>query len=305
MNYNAMMQYKKSGEEKFQEGNFIEAEQFFQLALRETERHSTPNTYTIQRLKALGTFYLALGEFDAAESALKRGIAMERNLLGSENIAIAKSLNHLALLYLLWNKPQMAEDTLKQVLAIEEKSPFLKFPDVNLPLQCLSRHYLAMAYCKKDLKGHGRQLCKENAEKTMKNIGPGGRDMSLDLYQIAIANCGNGQSAEAQNLCEFILDMGVRQLQNEWLGSTYKSKKPAADKWPAERIVPPEPEYELPSIYDEIWRPSHVCRAEPAILQRLSRGDGRSESSALSINRFSLPAEESWRPSHKLVGRRN
>ncbi len=304
MNYSTMMKYKQIGENHFRSESFAEAEHSLILALREAENSSSPNAYVVQRLKSIAVFYSSMGDFALAESYFKRALGMERSLLGRENLGIAKSLNQLAILYLLQSDWEQAESTLKQALSIEEKAPFFKHPEADSKLHCATHHLLAFLYCKNEQEEKGKTLCRKNADNIMNNMGPGGRDLSFELYAVAVRHCLQENHSDAQTICEQVVWLAAEQLQKECLGFSLRGFFCPRSEKSLQGTVVPRFEWGSGAGYEEEWRPSTARRIEQGIINHLDRRPTDQDLNNDTLDKFNS-GEEFWRPTRALVGGRN
>ncbi len=305
MNYAAMMQLRKSGEKKIKEGDYAEAERFYKSALQEVELQKLPNNYTLQQSKILAVFYLAVGEYEKAETFLKQAVSLESNLDGPKSLTMAKHLTDLGLLYHFWNKYEEAERVLQHALQIEEKASFSKYPTVDQNLNCLSRYFLALVYCEQGKVNEASQLCKLNAEKIIENIGPGGRDLGLDMYKTAFGYCDKGHHAEAKKACSWLIHLRFEQLQQEYLG-TALPKAGKGNYLLKPQIAAIQAEYELFSMYEEIWRPNTIGQmASGRIPDYIQQDEADRLNDIESFNKLLSDEEFYWRPAKTFVSDRN
>src|SRR5579863_8904333 len=82
------------------QGEILRAEAEFQLAATAAQQAGTGSAAFAHVLDATGVFYDDIGKFAEAESCLQRSLAIWRELLGPEHLAIARVINRLADLYL-------------------------------------------------------------------------------------------------------------------------------------------------------------------------------------------------------------
>lgn len=295
MNYSLIKQYADAGRHKCKNGLYNEAEQLFTMALNESQTLSSPNAYESQQLKTLGIFYFALGRFSEAEPLLMRSLEIEKALLGPNDLEIGKSYNHLGLFYHINGQFSQAEQAYKTALTIVEKAPYQKKPSVDAKLHHLILHLLAMVYCSEGKKDEAFTLCKQASDKIGKFTGPGGKDLSMGIHDVAVKFCDNDPNPEVQKTCGWLLHVFLDQLQTEFLGSAIETP---AMKY--REIVPQKgmfaPTHEMLAAYDEAWRPAAIYRNET-----LPGGYRQTQPASLKVetrrgDRLSEIVEEEWRP---------
>jgi len=293
MSYAVMVQRQEAGKQRFKEGHYSEAERCFQAAIKEAEKFQAPNEYLARQMKNLGVFYFALGELENAEPLFKQSLAMERELHGLTSLEVCKSLNHLGLLYQIHEKYAQAEETYEQALKIVEQASFLRYPEVDSKLHYLSLHLLAMVYCAQDKQDAAIEMCNKAAGKITRNAGWGGKEIAMDIHDVAVNYCNRERLLEAKKACDWLLKSFSEQLQTEFLGSISKEGRRERREIEVEtnRL---KAIHEMASAYEDVWRPSVVCRDEAVPPSRMASPTPKK--TAAPDNRISHYAEESWRP---------
>ncbi|MEW6238006.1 MAG: tetratricopeptide repeat protein [Candidatus Omnitrophota bacterium] len=293
MSYAVMLQRQEAGKQRFKEGHYSESERCFQTAIKEAEKFQAPNEYLARQIKNLGVFYFALGELENAEHLFKQSLAMERELHGLTSLEVCKSLNHLGLLYQIHEKYPQAEETYEQALKIVEQASFQRYPEVDSKLHYLSLHLLAMVYCAQNKQDAAIEMCNKAAGKITRNAGWGGKEISMDIHDVAVNYCNRDRLPEAKKACEWLLQSFSEQLQTEFLGAVSKDhhRKRREMEFETNRM---KSVLELASAYEDVWRPSVICRDEAVPSNRLA--PSAPPKAAAPDNRLSNYAEESWRP---------
>ncbi len=161
MSYSAILQLTEAGEQKFKEEEFSEAEKRFQAALEESESYNDPNEYIARNKKVLGVFYLALDDFDKAEPYFKDSLSIYKNLYGVDNLRTAKSMTHCGLFYHRFDRLSQAEILYRQALKIENRTPYMKKPEIDSMLRYLTLHLLSMLYCSQNRRDEALELCRK------------------------------------------------------------------------------------------------------------------------------------------------
>ncbi|MBN2330078.1 MAG: tetratricopeptide repeat protein [Candidatus Omnitrophica bacterium] len=293
MSFSLMMQHRDAGRQKCKDGRYDEAEQLFQMALREAEGESSPNVYEARQLKTLGVFYFARSRFGEAEPLFKRSLEIEKSLLGPHDLEICKSLNHLGLLYQVAGQFYEAEKIYKQAIQILEKAPFQKNPSVDSKLHHLSLHLLAMVYCSLGRQDEAFELCMQASQEIGRYAGPGGKDISMGIHDVAVKYCDNDPDPEVRKTCGWLLQVFFEQLQTEFLGAVVQ---PEDRKY---REIKPKKgtfadTHEVLAEYDEAWRPASIYRSDT--LPEGFRQSKQDASSNRLTGRMSEMEEEQWRP---------
>jgi len=91
------------------QGDRVRAEAEFRLAAAEAQRNGSESAAYANVLDRMGVFYDDIGNFAEAERCLSRSLAIWRNLLGTQHVAIARVINRLAALYLETSQVGKAE----------------------------------------------------------------------------------------------------------------------------------------------------------------------------------------------------
>ena len=236
-----------------------------------------------------------MGEFKDAEPYLNHSLEMERAILGQENMQLCKSLNHLGLFYQIQGDLVKAEQTYARILQIMEKMQFAKRPESDSNLNYLSRHLLAMVYCAEGKRDEALGVCKDTEDSVVKNTGPGGRDISMDLHGVALRYCTENHYQEAQRTCKWLLHVFAEKLQKEYLGAVVQGEGISVRKLQImEEML--QPSFELLARYDDVWRPSEIFRDEVLPKNRLRKDRVVPITGAESENRISQYVDNAWRP---------
>ncbi|MDX9754431.1 MAG: tetratricopeptide repeat protein [bacterium] len=295
MSYPVLNQYMKKGKEAFLAGDYLQAENAFKAALDEAKKYQTPNEYLAHQLKVLGVFYFAMGEAKDAETYLLRSLEMERQLFNSDLLQVGKSLNQVGLFYHFTNQLPKAERAYKEALDLLEKAHFRKVPEVGSTLYYVCRHLLAMVYCGLNKLDAARSLCQDSGGDAARTLGPGGREMTMDLHAVALKYCNQEHFLEAKKTCNWILHVFTEKLETEYLGAVVQGDKISARKLQIlEEML--KPSYELLARYDDAWRPSILSRDEVLPRHRIQREETKSPDSPSATDRIPRLAEDHWRP---------
>ena len=295
MSYTLMIQHRQAGQQKCKDNRYAEAESLFRMALQEAESIPSPSAYEAQQLKTLGVFYFAMNRFADAKPLLERSLEIEKTLLGSMDLEIAKSLNHYGLLHHLQGDYANAEQIYKQALTILEKAPFQRKPSIDAKLHHLTLHLLAMVYCSEGRQDEAFQLRKQASEQIGTHTGPGGKDLAMGLHDVAVRYCDNDPNPEVRKTCGWLLHVFFDQLQNEYLGTTIdREGREFREMQPVKGMFAET--HELLASYDEAWRPSAIYRNEtlPEGFQQ-SKGRLPNRRKEMDLNLVDT-REEEWRP---------
>ncbi len=294
MSYPVMLQHEKAGKQHLKEGHYSDAGHSFQAALRETEKYKEPNAYRAQQVKNLGVFYLGLCDYEKAEPLFKQSLAMERNLLGNDNLEICKSLNHIGLLYQLKEDFPHAESVYQQAVNTIEHTPFKKWPEIDTKLHYLSVHLLAIVNCNVGKQEEARRLC-EKAAREIEQIDTKDRETFLKLHHVASRYLDIEQHPEAKEEYRLLLQGFAENLQLTFLGTIIKGDKPSLiDQKPETDIQ--KSIHELIAEYEEVWRPAKIFH-EPASreLDSTLSSSTKEESPHVQVEP-SKQEDDPWRP---------
>jgi len=135
--------HMKRGLTYVQNANHQEAAKSFAAALDEAESHDRVSERVAITLNNLGMQYLSLGDYAAAEPVLKRSLAIQKAVSGSEHPAVGTSLNNLAMLHVLQGNHEQAQALLEESMVIAEKALGPEHPDVGTTLNNLAALYSA------------------------------------------------------------------------------------------------------------------------------------------------------------------
>jgi tetratricopeptide (TPR) repeat protein len=259
MSYSVLLEHTKSGKLHFKEGKYQDAEKEFKAALEEAEKYQAPNEYLAHQLKTMGLFYFAMGKNEKAESLLTKSIGMENSLYGNGNIRICKSIGHLGLFYHVNKRYPEAEQAYSKVLDILQKAQFNKIPESDSTMYYICRHLLAMVYCVQGRQKEALNFCQSDVSHIQKNLGPGGRDYSMELHSVTLKYCESSKSAETKKGCDWMLHVFTDKVQIEYLGAVVEEKALTLHR----QVMTDEMNRirdELLSRYDDVWRPAEIFR---------------------------------------------
>lgn len=295
MSYSLLKQHTDAGRQKCKDGKYEDAEQLFKMALQEAQTTASPNGYEAQQLKTLGVFYFALGRYEEAEPLLKRSLEIEKSLLGPNDVEISKSYNHLGLLYHINGQFPKAEQAYKRALEILEQAPYQRRPGGDAKLHHLSLHLLAMVYCSEGRQSEAFEFCKQASETIGKVAGPGGKDLSMGIHDVAVKFCDNDPNPEVRKTCGWLLHVFFDQLQTEFLGAIIDHPERKYREIVPQKGMFAKTHEEL-AAYDEAWRPAAIYRNETLPEGfRQSKGDAAKKETRYD-RRLNEIVEEEWRP---------
>jgi len=100
---------------RYEQGQYREAVSAYRESLEADGEH-------ISALSNLGAALLDLGDLEGAKLPLQRALELSETTLGLEHPDVATSLNNLALLYVVQDRPSDAEPLYKRSLSIREKA---------------------------------------------------------------------------------------------------------------------------------------------------------------------------------------
>ena len=126
--------YKAAGSKAYKQGNYIEAEKQFSVALKMAQGFRPQDPRLGTSLNNLGLTYKTRGQFAKAELLLKRALRVYKKALGPAHPHVAAVLSNLATLYGSQGKHAEAESLHKQALVIAEDALGPDHPDVGATL---------------------------------------------------------------------------------------------------------------------------------------------------------------------------
>ena len=150
--------------------------------------------------------------YKEAEIVLQRSLAIREQLLGSEHIDVAISLNNLALLYHDQGKYVQAEPLYTRALAIHEKNPISEELDIAILLNNLAllsddqgKYFQAEARCQRALDMH------------IDVLGPKHPHVAMNLNNLAGVYRRQGKYTQAEFLLQQALTVYEQSLGSEHL----------------------------------------------------------------------------------------
>jgi tetratricopeptide (TPR) repeat protein len=126
--------YKAAGSKAYKQGNYIEAETQFSIALKLAEELGPQDPRLGTSLNNLGMAYKTRGQFGKAELLFRRALRVYKKALGPAHPHVAAVLSNLATLYGSQGNYAEAEPLYKQALAIAEDALGPDHPDVGATL---------------------------------------------------------------------------------------------------------------------------------------------------------------------------
>ncbi len=290
MSYARIMQYKKDGELKILAGDYDEAMKSYQLMLKESEDYPYPNEYDALNKKIMGVFLLALGQYETAEPYFKESLDILKNLLGQDNLRIAKSLTHLGLLYQLLDKFDQAESVYRKALSIESRTPYLKYPEVDIQLHYLTTHLLAMVYCVQKRQDEALELSQSASDKIKQSEILDGEDLYKTLHESIINHYDN------PDVYKLLLHKLSHQLQKQYLGSVIHLSDQGRDATESLGDVL-NPIFDVLSSFEDVWRPWVLKKEESTIpskeIQPIGNKDMEKDMQSPSSSESMV---DDWRP---------
>lgn len=262
MNYALMTQYTKTGKDEFKKGNYTKSEKLFRAALREAELDSLPNEYTARQYELLGIFYFSIGHAGDAEFHLKKTLEMQQTILDPENMAIAKTHFHLGLLYQIWGRLDEAEHHYQHAVKIEERAQLLESPQNNSQLYYQNLHALSTIHCAQH---HSECSMTASCRQTYAKLGKihnlNGRDLIMDLHELALRYCEVKRYEEARKICTWIIDSIIERMERNYLGHAIPFNRLTIKK-SGGRLSPTPVAASLTLESNDDWRPSVIFRSK-------------------------------------------
>lgn len=297
MNYALMTQYTKAGKTEFKKGNTSQSEKLFRAALREAELDRLPNEYTARQYELLGVFYFSIGHASDAEFHLKKALELHQTIHDPENIAIAKTHFHLGLLYQVWGRLDEAEHHYQHAIKIEKRAQLLESPQTNSQLFYQSLHALSTIHCAQQHSNCSQsQSCRQTYTTLGKVHSLKGRDLIMDLHELALRYCEENRHDEAKKVCTWILDSIIERMERHYLGHSIPLNRLTIKK--SSGRLSPTPVVESFTLEsDDTWRPSVIFRPKTEPFSTLP------DMHSTFWNQRDMDAEEfvrigdnSWRP---------
>jgi serine/threonine-protein kinase len=115
--------YIKNAESQYDRGNYFEAQNNVELALKQSRRISEDDPHTIDGLNLLGKILYSKNDYDTARSTFEHVLAMTDQNRRGKTAAVADALSGLGLIYAAEKKYADALAMLKRAKAIREKLP--------------------------------------------------------------------------------------------------------------------------------------------------------------------------------------
>src|SRR5512145_2373743 len=110
--------YMDLGSQAYRFGLWNEAEKTFTSAVKEARTLGANDPRLATALNYLGELYRVQGRLPAAEQALQEALAIREKALGPDSVAVAETVNNLALTRQAMGRPAEARTLLRRALAI-------------------------------------------------------------------------------------------------------------------------------------------------------------------------------------------
>ena len=123
--------YKAAGSKAYKQGNYVEAEKQFAVALNMAQEFGPQDPRLGTSLNNLGLTYKTRGQFGKAELLFRGALRVYKKALGPAHPHVAAVLSNLATLYGSQGKHAEAESLHKQALVIAEDALGPDHPDVG------------------------------------------------------------------------------------------------------------------------------------------------------------------------------
>jgi len=155
-----------------------------------------------------GGYYLnAQGRYSEAEPLYKKSLSIRERQLGVNHLAVAVSLNNLAMLYRAQGRYSEVEPLYKKSLSIRERQLGSDHPDVAQSL-----NNLAALYYSQGRYSETESLCVRSLFIWERQLGTDHPDVANSLNNLAMLYCFQGRYSEAEPLCMRSLSIRERQL---------------------------------------------------------------------------------------------
>jgi tetratricopeptide (TPR) repeat protein len=250
-----------------QDGEYREAEKYYQLALQLGERRYGPTHQNVGALlSGLGILYGEQGRYTEAEPLFKRALAIQEKALGSEHLEVGISLNNLAMLYEKQGRYPEAEQLIKRDLAISEKALGAEHPSVAASL-----NNLALIYTDQGKYTAAEPLIKRALAIFEKQLGPEHPNVATSLSSLAQLYSAQEKYEEAESLIKRALAIREKALGPEHPDVASSLNDLAMVLYEGEeRLQEAEPLIKRAlSIYEKIFGPEHPDVA--TLLNNLAR----------------------------------
>src|SRR5438552_1074770 len=133
----------EAGHQAYQQGRFLEAEQFLAAAVREAERFGPQDPRLGASLYSLALLYQAQGKYAEAEPLYQRALAIVEKAVGPEAPVTAMVVDGLAGVHFDQGAYDRAEPLFRRALTIAESTMGPEAPDVATDLKKLAPLYCA------------------------------------------------------------------------------------------------------------------------------------------------------------------
>jgi serine/threonine-protein kinase len=155
----------------------------------------------------IGTTYQSLGLYDAAETHLRRALAIRQKLFGEEHPHVAESMHNLGLLLTDMSKYQKAEPLLDEALVMRRKLRGPEHPDIAQSLNSLG----VLLRTKSEYQ-EAEDRFREALVMRRKLLGPEHLDVAQSLNNLASVLWAQGKLKEAESLYREALAMNRKRL---------------------------------------------------------------------------------------------
>jgi serine/threonine protein kinase/tetratricopeptide (TPR) repeat protein len=159
----------------------------------------------------LGTVYMNLGKYKAAEPHLERALQLRQSQLGEEHPDTLKSMDRLAWLYSRQGRYKEAEPLFVKVLKIRRRVPGEEHPDT-----LKSMAYLGWLYSMQDCYKEGEPLLVKALEIQRRVLGEEHPDTLWSMHNLGWLYSSQGRFKEAEPLLVKSLEIQRRVLGEEY-----------------------------------------------------------------------------------------
>src|SRR5258708_7820786 len=157
-----------------------------------------------------GYYLQERAQYEEAESLCKQALVIREKLLKQQQLAMAESLNDLALLYRSQGKYSQAEPLYQQALEIRKRLLGEKHPDVAQSL-----HSLASLYVDQGKYSQAEQLYREALDIRNLALGQGHPEVAQSLNDLALLYRSQGKYSQSESLYQQALEIRERLLGKE------------------------------------------------------------------------------------------
>ncbi len=186
-----------SGDRAYQAGNYVQASEYYEEALRLAEGNPLRRDRLSSALNKLGFAALGLEEYDEAEAHFSQALATDRNLYNEPHTAIGADLNNLGLLHYRMRQYEKAADFYRKALV-----QYGSGSNEDRLGKSTTMINLALVYCDDNRYDEAVPLLAKALDLRRQVLGEGHPDVALAQSNLGMACIGTEEYDEARRHLE-------------------------------------------------------------------------------------------------------